>query len=81
MGQGPLVRGGRPAGKARVTSEVPCIDSRLSVAARFNAHPSLHAHHARAAPARRQVFFSMRSPLFRWKLPLLHKWLYVNGTW
>lgn len=28
-----------------------------------------------------QVFFSSRSPLFRWKLPLLHKLLYTNGTW
>ncbi|KAI8463876.1 MAG: nucleotide-diphospho-sugar transferase [Monoraphidium minutum] len=28
-----------------------------------------------------QVFFSGRNPLVRWKLPLLHKWLYTNGTW
>lgn len=28
-----------------------------------------------------QVFFSGRSPLLRWKLPLLHKLLYTNGTW
>uniref|UniRef100_A0A383V9F4 Glycosyltransferase 2-like domain-containing protein n=1 Tax=Tetradesmus obliquus TaxID=3088 RepID=A0A383V9F4_TETOB len=28
-----------------------------------------------------QVFFSSRNPLLRWKLPLLHKLLYNNGTW
>jgi hypothetical protein len=28
-----------------------------------------------------QVFFSGRNPLLRWKLPLLHKLLYNNGTW
>ena len=27
------------------------------------------------------MFFSTRNPLLRWKLPLLHKWLYNNGTW
>lgn len=29
---------------------------------------------------RLQVFFSGRSPLLRWNLPLLHKWLYTNGA-
>lgn len=28
-----------------------------------------------------QVFFSGKNPLLRWKLPLLHKLLYNNGTW
>lgn len=28
-----------------------------------------------------QIFFSRRCPLFNWKLPLLHKLLYCNGTW
>ena len=28
-----------------------------------------------------QVFFSSKNPLIRWRLPLLHKWLYNNGTY
>jgi hypothetical protein len=28
-----------------------------------------------------QIFFSRRCPLINWKLPLLHKILYTNGTW
>ncbi len=28
-----------------------------------------------------QVFFSLKNPLLRWKLPLHLKWLYNNGTW
>lgn len=37
-------------------------------------------HHAHClAPL--QVFFSGKNPLLRWKLPLLHKLLYNNGTW
>jgi hypothetical protein len=28
-----------------------------------------------------QVFFSIRNPLLRWKLPFIHKLLYNNGTW
>jgi hypothetical protein len=28
-----------------------------------------------------QVFFSSRNPMIRWRLPLLHKWLYNNGEW
>ncbi|WIA20938.1 hypothetical protein OEZ85_005279 [Tetradesmus obliquus] len=28
-----------------------------------------------------QIFFSRRCPLLNWKLPLVHKILYTNGTW
>eukprot|EP00879_Flechtneria_rotunda_P004438 GHRR01004689.1.p1 GENE.GHRR01004689.1~~GHRR01004689.1.p1 ORF type:complete len:1077 (+),score=332.23 GHRR01004689.1:2028-5258(+) len=28
-----------------------------------------------------QIFFSRRCPLTNWKLPLIHKILYTNGTW
>jgi hypothetical protein len=30
---------------------------------------------------RPQIFFSRRCPLFNGRLPLIHKWLYTNGTW
>jgi hypothetical protein len=28
-----------------------------------------------------QIFFSRRCPLVNWKLLLVHKILYTNGTW
>jgi hypothetical protein len=40
-----------------------------------------HAAAAAMLHVHAQVFFSSRNPLLRWKLPLLHKLLYNNGTW
>lgn len=47
-------------------------------------HCSVHGPHGRCrrwTKGHMQIFFSRRCPLLNWKLPLVHKILYTNGTW
>ena len=44
-------------------------------------HPSFRPPSTLKHAASRQVIWSSRNPAISWRLPLVHKWLYLNRMW